>query len=65
MRTEHIFTSLNYVEFDTLFYEFPKLKRADLKPPRSHGGGYDWNSVPKELRNELSTHLRKKYNARQ
>lgn len=64
MKAKHLFTGLNYVELDTLFYEFPKLKRADLKPTRLHGGGYDWNSIPVELRDELSTHLRKKYHAR-
>jgi hypothetical protein len=65
MRAKHIFGDLSYRELDELFVEFPKLKREDLAPSRFHGGGYNWKSIPTELRDELSTYLRKKYHGRQ
>lgn len=65
MKSKHIFYDLNYRELDELFEEFPLLKREELAPARHHGGGYYWKSIPTELRNKLSTHLRKKYHGRQ
>jgi hypothetical protein len=65
MKAKHIFGDLNYRELDELFDEFPKLVREDLAPSRFQGGGYNWKSIPQELRNELSTYLRNKYHGRQ
>lgn len=56
VRTRHAFGYLSHLQMEELRAAFPPLRSVLLREPT---GGWHWNDVPREMRNELARCIRK------